>query len=192
MLFSKFPKTGLINFQILLSILLDHSWFKRMGGPFRGIERKLSESTEITNFLFLFWASMFSLWNSQIFRTAQIGNEQLEKNRRNAISWQSNVTNYHFSDKGSLNKSSISIEKVEYFLYSLFCVLRALRKLMRRPVLHINLNRKQFNKSSQTDAQLPHSQQKLTLVSKTTFHFLAPPETLLLTIHPNCETTLTH
>ena len=123
MLFSKFPKTGLINFQILLSILLDHSWFKRMGGPFRGIERKLSESTEITNFLFLFWASMFSLWNSQIFRAARIGNDQLEKNRRNAISWQSNVTNYYFSDKESLNKSQYINWKSRVFLiYTAFFV----------------------------------------------------------------------
>ena len=164
-----------------------------MGGPFRGIERKLSESTEITNFLFSFLSiNVFTLELSNFYcsnRKRAIREKQEECNLvteqryKLLFFWQrifKQIAVYQ------LKKSSIS------YLYSLFCVLRALCKLMRRPVLHINLNRKQFNKSSQTDAPLPHSQQKLTLVSKTTFHLLAPPETLLLTTHPNCETTLTH
>ena len=158
MLFSKFPIKSFNQFSNIVVDFVGPQLVQKDGRPFQRNWKKVVGEYRNYKLSFFFWASMFSLWNPAIFRTARIGNDQLEKKRRNAISWQSNVTNFHFSYKESLNKWQYITRKSRVFLIytAFFCVLRALRKLMRRPVLHINLNRKQFSKSSPTESLMPH------------------------------------
>ena len=123
MLFSKFPIKSFNQFSNIVVDFVRPQLVQKDERPFQRNWKKVVGEYRNYKLSFFFWASMFSLWNPAIFRTARIGNDQLEKNRRNAISWQSNVTNYHLSDKESLNKWQYVNRKSRVFLiYTAFCV----------------------------------------------------------------------